>query len=68
MRGIVIGKGDKQNNFTFNEQAKEALQDFLTFKKRHYKDSPKHMTYLFTSANFGTPVTATGLNIALRNL
>lgn len=26
------------------------------------------MEYIFTTANFGTPITATGLNVALREL
>lgn len=68
MRWIVLGKGWKYNNFTFNIQAREALQDFLTFKKRHYAQSSRHMEYIFTSANFGTPITATGLNRALKEL
>jgi site-specific recombinase XerD len=67
MTGIVIGKGAKQNNFTFNSQAKKALTDYLAVKVKYYGKSENHMQYLFTSANFGTPITATGLNIAMKN-
>lgn len=49
LSGVVIGKGRKQNNFTFNKQAKEAMADFLKIKKKYYEKSPKHREYLFTS-------------------
>lgn len=44
------------------------MLDFLVFKKRYYAGSEKHMQYIFTTANYGTPITATGLNNALREL
>ena len=68
MRGTIIGKGGKYNNFTFHAHAKKMLTAFLDFKKRLFSHKKYTSEYLFTGMYRASPLTATGLNSALRKI